>query len=145
MMDVTHNKFSAYLVVAVSNKRMQYMKKKKKLMNVELNQIDVQEKNYEDFEKQYTGYVAEKTAFILSEWERYPEWMIMIESRSLFRCIRNLKERERKLLFARVFGELSFKEIGEKYNMTSKQAEMAFYYILRKIRKELEVRKNDKI
>ena len=30
MMDVTHNKFSAYLVVAVSNKRMQYMKKKEK-------------------------------------------------------------------------------------------------------------------
>lgn len=145
MMDVTHNKFSAYLVVAVSNKRMQYMKKKKKLMNVELNQIDVQEKNYENFEKQYTGYVVEKTAFILSEWERYPEWMIMIESRSLFRSIKNLKERERRLLFARVFGELSFKEIGEKYNMTSKQAEMAFYYILRKIRKQMEVRGNDEI
>ena len=114
-------------------------------MNVELNQIDVQEKNYENFEKQYTGYVVEKTAFILSEWERYPEWMIMIESRSLFRSIKNLKERERRLLFARVFGELSFKEIGEKYNMTSKQAEMAFYYILRKIRKQMEVRGNDEI
>lgn len=46
-------------------------------------------------------------------------------------------------LFARVFGELTFEELGEKFDMKPKQAEMAFYYILRKLRKELEVSGKD--
>lgn len=63
----------------------------------------------------------------------------MLESKRLLKCIEKLKEHERKLLFARVFGELTFEELGEKFDMKPKQAEMAFYYILRKIRKEMEV------
>lgn len=30
-------------------------------------------------------------------------------------------------------------ELGEKFGMKPKQAEMAYYYVIRKLRKELEV------
>lgn len=67
----------------------------------------------------------------------------MLESEKLFRAVNRLKERERKLLFARVFGELTFAELGSKFGMKPKQAEMAYYYVIRKLRKELEVRNGE--
>lgn len=54
-----------------------------------------------------------------------------------------LKDRERRILFARVFGELDFAELGEKFGMEPKQAEMAYYYIIRKLRKGMGVRKDE--
>ena len=63
----------------------------------------------------------------------------MLESEKLIKAVRRLKERDRKHLFARVFGELSFTELGEKFGMKPKQAEMAYYYVIRKLRKELGV------
>lgn len=69
--------------------------------------------------------------------------MELLESEKLMKVLSKLKEHERKLLFARVFGELTFEELGEKFDMKPKQAEMAFYYILRKIRKEMEVSRKD--
>lgn len=53
------------------------------------------------------------------------------------------KDRERRILFARVFGELDFAELGEKFGMEPKQAEMAYYYIIRKLRKGMGVRKDE--
>lgn len=48
-----------------------------------------------------------------------------------------------KLLYARVFGELSFKELGMMLHKTPHQTEMTYYYILRKLRKEMEGRENE--
>ena len=45
--------------------------------------------------------------------------------------------RDREILFARVYGELTFAELGERFHMEAKQAEMAYYYVLRKLRKEM--------
>lgn len=65
--------------------------------------------------------------------------MVLLESEKLLKAIHRLKEWDRQLLFARVFGELSFEELGETFDMKPKQAEMAYYYAVRKLRKELEV------
>ena len=75
----------------------------------------------------------------MEDWGKFPELLMLLESEKLFRAVNKLKERERKLLFARVFGELTFAELGEKFGMKPKQAEMAYYYVIRKLRKELEV------
>ena len=40
---------------------------------------------------------------------------------------------------------VSFAEIGEILEMKPKQAEMAFYYVIRKLKKELEVKKADDV
>lgn len=137
------NRFSAYLVAAVTNKRIRYMEKKKQLQLQETVQPDLEIKKYLDFDDQYHDFMGEQTEFILEDWERFREFMELLESEKLMKVLSKLKEHERKLLFARVFGELTFEELGEKFDMKPKQAEMAFYYILRKIRKEMEVKGKD--
>lgn len=138
-MNSVQNRFTAYLVAAVTNQRIHYMERKRHLQNLEFVQNDLQEKNYLDFDTQYHDYLGEQTEFIMEDWERFQELLILLESEKLIKAVRRLKERDRKLLFARVFGELSFTELGEKFGMNPKQAEMAYYYIIRKLRKELEV------
>ncbi len=137
------NRFSAYLVAAVTNKRIRYMEKKKQLQLRETTQPDLEIKKYLDFDDQYRDFVGQQTEFILEDWERFREFMELLESEKLMKVLSKLKEHERKMLFARVFGELTFEELGEKFDMKPKQAEMAFYYILRKIRKEMEVSRRD--
>lgn len=141
--DSVQNRFAAYLVAAVTNKRIRYMEKKKQLQLRETTQPDLEIKKCLDFDDQYRDFVGKQTEFILEDWERFREFMELLESEKLMKVLSKLKEHERKLLFARVFGELTFEELGEKFDMKPKQAEMAFYYILRKIRKEMEVSRKD--
>lgn len=137
--DSVQNRFTAYLMAAVTNKRVHYMKHKKRIQNLEAVQSDLQEKKYLDFASQYHDYVAERTEFIMEDWEKFQELLILLESEKLVKAVKRLKERERKLLFARIFGELTFAELGRKFDMKPKQAEMAYYYVIRKLKKELEV------
>ena len=137
------NRFTAYLVAAVTNQRIHYMKYKKHLQEAEAVQSDLLEKNYLDFDTQYHDYIGTQTEFIMEDWERLEELLVMLESEKLFKAVNRLKERERKLLFARVFGELTFAELGSKFGMKPKQAEMAYYYVIRKLRKELEARNGE--
>ncbi len=60
-----------------------------------------------------------------------------MESDRLAKAISRLKDRDREILFARVYGELTFAELVERFQMEPKQAEMAYYYVLRKLRKEM--------
>ena len=137
------NQFSAYLVAAVTNKRIRYMEKRKRQNTRETNLLDMELKNYLDFEEQYNNFRKEQTNFVMKDWEKYQDFMELLESDKLRIALGKLKERERRILFARVFGELTFELMGERFDMKPKQAEMAFYYILRKLRKELEVSKKD--
>lgn len=141
--DTVQNRFTAYLVAAVTNQRLHYMERKKFLKEMEAVQPDILEKKYHDFDEQYHGYIGEQTAFIMEDWERFEDLMVMLESEKLFKAVNRLKEYERKLLFARIFGELTFAELGKKFGMKPKQAEMAYFYIIRKLRKGLEVKKNE--
>lgn len=141
--DTVQNRFTAYLVAAVTNQRIHYMERKKFLKEMEAVQPDILEKKYSDFDEQYHGYIGEQTAFIMEDWERFEDLMVMLESEKLFKAVNRLKEYERKLLFARIFGELTFAELGKKFGMKPKQAEMAYFYIIRKLRKGLEVKKNE--
>lgn len=97
-------------------------------------------KNYTDFDAQYHTYLSEKSELAAKEWGKIQELLVVIESERLIKLVGKLKDRERKLLFARVYGELTFEELGKLFGCTSKQAEMSYYYILRKLRKELEVK-----
>ena len=137
------NQFSAYLVAAVTNKRIRYMEKRRRQNIRETNLLDMVINNYLDFEEQYNIFRKEQTDFVMKDWEKYLDFMELLESDKLRIALGRLKERERRILFARVFGELTFEQIGERFEMKPKQAEMSFYYILRKLRKELEVNKKD--
>ena len=139
--DSVQNRFTAYLISALVHRRMRYMEKQKYLLQRETVLEDQEIKRYLDFEKQYQNYLGEQEDFVLEDWEKFREFMLVLESDNLMRALNKLKEREHKLLFARVFGEMTFEELGRKFGMKPKQAEMSYYYILRKLRKELEVKK----
>lgn len=140
--DSVQNRFTAYLVTAVTNKRARYMERKNKLQEMEYVHVDLLEKNYTGFEAQFQSYMNEQSALNYDDLDKLQGLLSMIESDRLLKAIGGLKERDRKLLFARVFGELTFEELGEKLEMTPKQAEMAYYYVIRKIRKNMEDKKN---
>lgn len=67
----------------------------------------------------------------------------MLDSKSLLHAVERLKEKHKKILFARLFGELTFREIGEKFGMTEKQAEAVYFYIITKLRKEMEGKRDE--
>ena len=136
--DSVQNRFTAYLVAAVGNTRKKYWERKYRLQGREFTQEDLLERKYTDFEEQYRVYVGEHTDFIFRDWKRFGELLTLLESDRLVRAINRLKDRDRTLLFARVYGELTFAELGEQLQMEPKQAEMAYYYVLRKLRKELK-------
>ena len=135
--DSVQNRFTAYLVAAVGNTRKKYWERKRRLQGREFIQEDNLERNYTDFEEQYRAYIGEHTDFIFRDWQRYGELLARLESDHLAKAISRLKGRDREILFARVYGELTFAELGERFHMEAKQAEMAYYYVLRKLRKEM--------
>ncbi len=128
------NRFTAYLQVAVINNRNRYLREQMHLQEIELVHEEIVEKGYTEFELQLRRYQAE--CFQLSG--NSEQLQNQIGSVKLFKAIRKLKERERRILFARVFSELSFEELGTVFDMTPYQAEMAYFYIIRKLRKKLE-------
>jgi len=143
--DSVQNRFTAYLISALVHRRMRYMEKQKYMLQRETVLEDQEIKRYLDFEKQYQNFLGEQEDFVLEDWEKFREFMLALESDNLMRALNKLKEREHRLLFARVFGEMTFEELGRKFGMKPKQAEMSYYYILRKLRKELEVKKQNGI
>ena len=126
-------RFTAYVTTAIRNKRVNYLMQKSRHSWLDMEQVD---------DEIYHRYLTERTAFLMTDWRSYDRFMEYAEDRELVRALKHLKERDRMILFARLFGEESFSEIGEMLQMSSKQAEMSYYYVLRKIKKELEA-KND--
>lgn len=141
--DSVQNRFTAYLVTAITNQRIRYMDQRKRVRDYETISEDTLEKKYIDFELQYHEYLGEKTTFIMEDWRRFRDFIDMMESEKLADVIGQLKEREKTLLFARALGELSFQELSEELGLKPKQAEMAYFYVLRKIRKKLEAKMDE--
>lgn len=141
--DSVQNRFTAYLMAAVVNKRISYMEQRNRKREREYIQVDLLEKNHVDFDAQYRTYLAEQSFLHYYVYEESLECMPEIDSIQLAKCISRLKDRERRILFARVFGELDFTELGRKFSLEPKQAEMAYYYIIRKLRKGMGVRKDE--
>ena len=141
--DSVQNRFTAYLMTAVVNKRISYMEQRNRQKEREYIQVDLLEKNHVDFDAQYRTYLTEQSLLRYFGYGDSLECIPEIDSIQLAKCINRLKDRERGILFARVFGELDFTELGEKFGMEPKQAEMAYYYIIRKLRKGMGVRKDE--
>ena len=141
--DSVQNRFTAYLMAAVANRRISYMEQRNRQKEREYIQVDLLEKNHVDFDAQYRTYLTEQSLLRYFGYGDSLECIPEIDSIQLAKCINRLKEREREILFARGFGELDFTELGEKFGMEPKQAEMAYYYIIRKLRKGMGVRKDE--
>ena len=130
--DLVHIRFTAYLVTAINNKRIRYIKNQYKINSRE---TALDEELGTNFEEQLAIYTKGQTDFIFEDWERIDDFIQMMENPVLSKAIKGLKERERRLLFARLFGQMSYEELGMLFLLKPKQAEMAYYYALRKLRK----------
>ncbi len=65
--------------------------------------------------------------------------LVRAEERAfLIRRIHELKEPGREVVYLRIFGELSFKEIGEVFGKSENWARVTFYRSKEKLRKEVE-------
>lgn len=136
--DSVQNRFTAYLVSAVMNRRINYMEKRKNMLQKETLITEQEIKRYLNFEKQYQRFLDGQQYAVLEDWEKFRDFLLAMGSDNLMKALNKLKDKEHMLLFARVFGEMTFEELGRKLGMKPKQAEMSYYYILRKLRKELE-------
>ena len=59
--DSVQNRFTAYLMAAVANKRISYFEQRNRYKEREYIQVDLLEKNHVDFEAQYRTYLAEQS------------------------------------------------------------------------------------
>lgn len=142
-MDSVQSRFTAHLVVAVENRRKRYLEKKHHTMEREVVHEELLERDYVNFDMQYHTYVSDREALISANWMDLDTLTELLETPQLISLIKGLKEKERKILYARVYGELSFQELGQMFHKTPYLMEMSYYYILRKLRKGLEERKDD--
>lgn len=135
------NRFTAYLMTAVRNKRMNYMEKKKRVQDREYGCMDMQTSSHTDFEQEYYRYLVEQSAWMQTGEMEFSELLKILKEKKLIQALLGLKQRDQDILLARLFKEQSFEEIGQKHGISARQAEMAYYYVIRKIRKELEGRR----
>lgn len=141
--DSVQNQFTAYLVSAITKCRINYFDKRLKQKESEVISQDLLEHGFTGFDHQYHAYVSEKEWQITKNWEDTEMLTELLQEPRILKVVRRLKEQERKILYARVFGELNFEELGKIFHKTPYQMEMAYCYILRKLRKELEGRENE--
>ena len=102
--DSVQNRFTAYLMSAVMNKRISYFEQRNWYKEREYIQVDLLEKNHVDFEAQYRTYLAEQSLLAYFGCGESLECMPEINSIQLTKCISRLKERERRILFAGIWG-----------------------------------------
>lgn len=104
--DATQNRFTAYLQAAIANRKTSYIAKRNKILTNEFASEEQLYKSYLDFDSQYHDYRVEQSAFIVMDWQRFEEFITTLESRGLFHALDGLKERHKKILFARLLGNL---------------------------------------
>lgn len=127
--------------VCSKHKRMNYMEKKMRIKEYENESQDSLQKSCTDFQEEYHRYLIEQSPWSYAAAPNVDELVKALDETKLIRAILELKNGTRIFLIARVFQEQDFASIGRELGMTEKQAEMAHYYIVRKIRKELEGKK----
>ena len=141
--DSVQNQFTAYLMSAITNCRINYFDKKLKRKEREVISQELLEQGFTSFEHQYHIYVSEREWQITKNWEDTELLTELLQTPRLIRIVRRLHEQERKILYARIFGELSFEELGEIFHKTPYQMEMSYCYILRKLKRELGGHKDE--
>lgn len=132
------NRFSAYVVAAVSNRRARYLENKNRTEEKEYAVLDMIDRAYTDFSDEFNKYIMEQILQESREISKLEQIISLTQGQKMIYAIVCLKDREKALIFGRVFEELEFEELGKRHGISGKQAEMAYYYVIRKIRKRME-------
>lgn len=132
------NRFSAYVVAAISNRRARYLENKNRIKKREYAAMEMIDRTYTYFSEEFNKYIMDQIIQESGEISKVEQIIRLTQGQKTIYAIACLKEREKALIFGRVFEELEFEELGKRHGITGKQAEMAYYYVIRKIRKRME-------
>lgn len=138
MDDIIRNSFTKYVQVAIKRKRKDYMKKLYYIRNGEGEDAVYIEEFHISFEEGYWKYVNERIHTCLRNPAELRRIFAEVLDADLAQALMKLKNRELLVITARVFGQESFREIGERYLVEEKQISYMYHYIRKKIRKELK-------
>ena len=126
--NILQNQFTAYLTSALRRAKLQFLRLKEK-------------------QKQYE--ISSELQEYLSEFQSNPDMLVslplleQIENDILQQALQKLKERDRYILFAKIFDERTFEELSSELGIGYKGITAIYYRMLAKIRKELEEAKNE--
>lgn len=119
--DIIQNRFTAYLLAAVRNKREAFLQKR---LQVDLHEylVDLPNAHFEesDFAEEY-----------------FPSLKNSFDNDALEQAFNQLGERERFVLFARILEEKSFTELASELGLTYKGTAAIYYRAIQKLRKRI--------
>ncbi|HJC23239.1 MAG TPA: hypothetical protein H9761_05985 [Candidatus Eisenbergiella merdavium] len=130
-------KFTAYVMKSLDNRKNSFLNQERNRRKKDELCFELREEGWSNFDDQFAQYYVEKVGMI-KDWDNTFHILTFLESPRLIKALTRLKEKERKVFLAKALGELSFDEIGQILNLRTKQAEMLYYYVLRKLRRELK-------
>lgn len=134
------NKFTAYLIVAINNTKARFLTKRASRWEQETPVYEYEDMKGYEFEDEFMCYMNEQIAELYKDIRRMQELLKLMNGSSLLKAVVKLSEREQSIVFAKVFGQRSFKEIGKALGIKEEQAEAIYYYSIRKVRREMEDR-----
>ena len=110
------NQFSAYLKKAVHRRRIRYLMKEQQKQNNEISQMELEK------------YLSDDTDFFqeLADYE------------AVQHALRSIKEKERRIVLARIVEEKDFDEIAMELGMSYKAVTSLYYRVLKKLRQHME-------
>ena len=122
--NILQNCFTAYLVVAVRRKRVQYLRARNQRRYME--ELSDPLTDYRLLQMEDTDTVSCNLSFLEQ-----------IESKELIVALRQMKEQEFFILTMRVLENLSFREIAERTNLNINTVSAIYYRALKKLRKQI--------
>ena len=132
----TKNYFSAYVLASVQGRRKRYLEIQQKIQLAE-NSTEEQEYTEADISLEERLERMDREQILLREAQGiYPDWNEMSDKR-LIQAMHLLNEKERKLMYQRVFEERDFEEMAELNQMTEEQCKWMYYGAIRKIRRKM--------
>ncbi len=110
--EILQNQFTAYLKKAVHNRRLRYLSKKNRREENEISQYDLE------------AYIADNTDFMqeLADYE------------AIQQALRSIKEKERRLVIARIVENKSFHEIASELDMSYKATTSLYYRVMKRMK-----------
>jgi RNA polymerase sigma factor (sigma-70 family) len=114
--DILQNQFTAFLATALNNRRLMYLRSRIRRLHREI--------------------ITEDLTVFYVETEEFNE-SLFSDSEALRHALKELKEKERFVLLARVIDEKSFDEIGAKLGIGYKGAAAIYYRTIAKLKKLL--------
>ena len=120
--NILQNQFTAYLVTALHRQKVDYLRRRTRLIQHEFSV---------DFQEEWPEFQTS------SEIEIQLPIQMELENMALGAALERLKERDRYIFFARVLDERSFQELAEELGMEYKGVAAAYYRVIQKIKKEM--------